>query len=72
MHRLSFCIDLIEFAWEKKTSVKAGIECTVLVCGAAADLDASQNLVPSLLGSPFHLFKGQRLHLSEIPPCLLQ
>ena len=72
MHRLSFCIDFIEFAWEKKTSVKAGIECTVLARGAAANLDASQNLVPSLLGCPFHLREGQCLDFGEIPPCLFQ
>ena len=72
MHRLSLCIDFIEFARKEKASVQAGIECTMLVRGASADLDASQNLVPSLLGCPFHLLEGQCLDFSEIPPCLFQ
>ena len=63
---------VVEFAWEKKTSVKAGIECTVLARGAAADLDASQNLVPSFLGCSLDLLEVRSLHLLEIPPCLFQ
>ena len=50
VYRLADLVEFVELAWEEGRSVKARVECAVLVIAAAADLDASENVVPSCLG----------------------
>ena len=55
VYRLASLVEFVELAREEGRSVEARVECAVLVVAAASHLDASEDVVPSCLGSILHL-----------------
>ena len=72
MHRLALSVYFIEFPWEKRAAIEAGIEGAVLFLCSSPHLDSAQDLIPAVLGSLFHLGKGLPVHFTEIKPGLFK
>ncbi len=71
MHNISIFGYLIKLTGKQKTTVKAGIERTVLLIGPSSYLNTPQHIVPALLGCVLYFIKPMTADFFKISESLL-
>ena len=71
VHDIAVSRNLVELAGEEQRTVEAGIECTHVVDILAADLDASEHIVPCGFAGSCHLIETHVAELLQILESLL-